>query len=458
MAQTGPVVAALCVLLYVTWRTASLVRYKTQVRRHNCGEAPTYPHKDPFLGLDYFFAFMKAFKGGYLLDFNDSGFSEYGKTFTVNSFGTKVFKTIDPEVSKAVHATYFANFGLQGLRYNTATHLWGNGIIVVDGPHWKHGRALMKRSFEVVHLANMERLRKHTETFLNLLPADGSTVNLTPLFKRFILDSSSEFIFGEAIGALEDSEQCKTIMNAFEYTQRGTGIRTVLGRFKFLHRDAKWWKACDVVTDYADKHVDRALQRLKDRETHSQSKPVPGCIKLVDEMARDTQDRLTLRSHILSVFSPAHDGAATVLTNVVFHLARHPGVWERQCVETTILPFGGGHNGKSPLYVEKGDVVEINYRTMCRDESFWGSDADQFKPERWEHVRPGWQYTPFGGGPRACPGMRLAFTESAYVLVNLLRMFERLENRDPEVHWKEECRLTFQSKNGCIVALVPKRL
>jgi cytochrome P450 len=131
---------------------------------------------------------------------------------------------------------------------------------------------------------------------------------------------------------------------------------------------------------------------------------------------------------------------------------------QRQCVKTTILPFGGGQDGKSPLYVEKGDLVEINYRSMCRDKSFWGSDADRFKPERWSLVRPGWQYTPFGGGPRACPGMRLTFTESAYVLVTILRMFDGLINRDPEIEWKEECRLTFQSKNGCLVSLVPRKL
>jgi cytochrome P450 len=500
MAQTGFIGFSFCVLLYVAWKTTSLIGYKLELRRHNCKEAPRYRHKDPFMGLDYFLGFMKAFKGGYLLDFNESGFNTYGKTFTVNSFGTRMFKTINPEVSKAVHATCSASFGLQGLRYDTATNLWGNGIIVVDGPHWKHGRALMRPSFDVVHLANMDRLRKHTAFFLTLLPVDGCTVDLAPLFRRLILDTTSEFILGEALGALANSQQCKTVMNAFEYTQRGTGIRMVLGRLKFLHRDEKWWKACKEVTDYADKHVDMALERLKISKTRGQVRTESDRIRLVDEMARDTQDRITLRSHIISVFSPAHDGAATVLTNVFFHLARHPEIWQklkkeieptrheslsyellnsyqylewvlkethrvttiatinqRQCVKTTVLPSGGGLDGRSPLYVEKGDVVEINYRSMCRDKSFWGYDADRFRPERWSAVRPGWQYTPFGGGSRACPGMRLAFTESAYVIVTLLRMFDTLINRDPEIEWKEECRLTFQSKNGCLVSLVPKR-
>jgi cytochrome P450 len=124
-------------------------------------------------------------------------------------------------------------------------------------------------------------------------------------------------------------------------------------------------------------------------------------------------------------------------------------------VKSTVLPFGGGQDGRSPLYVQKGDLVEIDYRAMGRDQAFWGDGADVFKPERWEAVRPGWMYTPFGGGPRSCPGQRLVFTESAYVLVMLLRKYDRIQNRDPELEWKEELRLTAQSKNGCILGLIP---
>jgi cytochrome P450 len=143
------------------------------------------------------------------------------------------------------------------------------------------------------------------------------------------LDTSSEFIFGEAMGALQNSKQCDDFMNAFEYAQRGTGIRSILGRLKFLHRDKEWWRACQQVTDYADKHVDLALGRLDDQKMRDEEQHQSEPLRLVDEMAHDTQDRVTLRSHIISVFSPAHDGAATTLTNAVFHLARNPNVWEK---------------------------------------------------------------------------------------------------------------------------------
>ena len=104
--------------------------------------------------------------------------------------------------------------------------------------------------------------------------------------------------------------------------------------------------------------------------------------------------------------------------------------------------------------MQKGDVIEINYRAMQRDKDLWGDDAEEFQPERWVTIRPTWEYTPFGGGPRTCPGIRLVYTESAYVIARMVRQFSGLENRDPVTKWEEEMRMTFQSKNGTKVGLV----
>ena len=127
---------------------------------------------------------------------------------------------------------------------------------------------------------------------------------------------------------------------------------------------------------------------------------------------------------------------------------------QRICLATTVLPTGGGPDGKSPLLIRKGDIIEMNIRAMQRHKSFWGPDAGEFRPERWMSARPMWQYIPFGGGPRVCPGMRLVWTECAFVIVSMAREFLELKNRDTEPEWIEEMRLTAQSKNGTKVALV----
>ena len=115
-------------------------------------------------------------------------------------------------------------------------------------------------------------------------------------------------------------------MQAFEYAQRGTGLRMLLRRLRFLHRDPKWYAACNKVTNFCDQRVEEAMKRVEQgRERRTERDR----LRLVDEAAKLTTDRYTLRSLILSVFSPAHDGAAVALSNVFFHLARHPRVWHK---------------------------------------------------------------------------------------------------------------------------------
>jgi cytochrome P450 len=89
---------------------------------------------------------------------------------------------------------------------------------------------------------------------------------------------------------------------------------------------------------------------------------------------------------------------------------------------------------------------------MHRREDFYGPDAQEYRPERWEKLRMGWEYLPFNGGPRICVGQQYALTEAAYVTVRLAQKFPILESRDPG-SWKENLTLTLCSHNGCHVSL-----
>ena len=57
----------------------------------------------------------------------------------------------------------------------------------------------------------------------------------------------------------------------------------------------------------------------------------------------------------------------------------------------------------------------------------WGDDAKQFVPERWEKIRPGFNYLPFNAGPRICIGQQFALAETAYVVVRLLQKFDAID-------------------------------
>jgi hypothetical protein len=60
----------------------------------------------------------------------------------------------------------------------------------------------------------------------------------------------------------------------------------------------------------------------------------------------------------------------------------------RTAVEDTWLPLGGGPKGKSPMFVPKGTQINYQVWVMHRRKDIYGEDANEFKPERWENLRP----------------------------------------------------------------------
>lgn len=126
----------------------------------------------------------------------------------------------------------------------------------------------------------------------------------------------------------------------------------------------------------------------------------------------------------------------------------------RMANKDTFLPTGGGPSGDAPLFVPKGGEVWYTVYAMHRLPEIYGPDANEYRPERWEKLKPGWAYIPFNGGPRICIGQQFALTEAGYTTVRIIQRFQSLESRDPEP-FRELLTLTMASKNGTKVALTP---
>jgi cytochrome P450 len=120
-------------------------------------------------------------------------------------------------------------------------------------------------------------------------------------------------------------------------------------------------------------------------------------------------------------------------------------------VRDTVIPVGGGPDGRDPIFVPSGTLVGYQPYSMHRRKDFFGEDAEEFRPERWETLRSGWEYLPFNGGPRICIGQQYALTEAAYVSIRLLQKYD-IESREMGP-WQESMTLTCCSGKGTPVAL-----
>jgi cytochrome P450 len=97
----------------------------------------------------------------------------------------------------------------------------------------------------------------------------------------------------------------------------------------------------------------------------------------------------------------------------------------------------------------------MSFALLHIDPEIWGTDSQDFKPERWAGLKHSWNFIPFFGGRRTCPAQQNVLTDISYVLTRLMQHFEKCENRDESVQYVEEFIFTKESRNGIKVAFTP---
>lgn len=424
--------------------------------------------------------------------------------------------TTDPENIKALLATQFNDFAL-GFRHAHFAPLLGGGIFTLDYDGWKRSRALLRPNFSREKISHIHLLESHLQRlFKHFHKFSGQPFDLQELFFKFTVDTSTEFLFGYSAESLSDSsigeypeekfEGQFQFFDAFNISQSICSTRSWMQQFYmisdiFLYR--KFRRCNRIVHNFANYYVDKALA-LSPEELEKASSD--GYIFLY-ELVKQTRDPKVLRDQALNIMIAGRDTTAGLLSFTFYEMAKNPDIWARlkdevycsfglsgnvrleditfeslkkchllkniineilrlypsvpinfrQANKHTKLPRGGGADGESPLFVEKGAVVAYIIIATHRNEKYYGKDAAEFKPDRWNdrNLKPGWAYLPFNGGPRICLGQQFAITEASYVIVRICQEFPNLFNHDPEPE-RYPPRLVAQLTNslaaGCWVS------
>ncbi|KAJ7835644.1 cytochrome P450 [Mycena olivaceomarginata] len=116
----------------------------------------------------------------------------------------------------------------------------------------------------------------------------------------------------------------------------------------------------------------------------------------------------------------------------------------RMAMQEDVLPLskpyvdkeGKPHNS---LVIPKGQIIYIPILAVNTDKDIWGSDAREWKPERWETIPDEVSAIPtvwgnlltFFAGPHNCVGSRFAVLELKAMLFTIIRAFE-VEKAVPE--------------------------
>ncbi|KAL9087649.1 MAG: hypothetical protein Q9165_006573 [Trypethelium subeluteriae] len=440
--------------------------------------APTYPHSEPLLGYDLYRKRRRALADGITQALYVRDFKRLGKTWHENFLGQRVINTMDTINHQYIHAIGFEDFGKSPQRVISSAQVLGNGIFMAEGSRWKHSRSIIKPIFAKAEVGNMTMMAKHVDRFLELLPRDASEFDIQPMLKKLFLDFSTEFLFGESVDAqtAEGAATGEVFLRSLDETLLGWNKRRQAGMLSFRYAlDKTWVKAYTQLYSFIDARVHRALE-LTSKPTKSKAdshaEDSSHRYVLLYELAKELRDPISLRFELINVFLPSRDTTAALLSNIFFQLARHPKYWTqlresalslpfdpadpsslsfstlksllpfrnviyetlrtlgpagrifRTARRDTTLPRGGGPDGSAPVFVLRGTTVcSLTYH-IHHDEDIWGTNADEFLPERWEQgPKNAWEFVPFLGGPRICPAQQQVIIQATYLLLRVVREF-----------------------------------
>ena len=391
-----------------------------------------------------------------------------------------------------------------GLRHEVFAPLLGNGIFTQEGGAWKHSRELLRNQFIRTQYQNLDGFREHVDNFLACLGDSSGAIDLQPLFFSLTLDTTTALLLGQSSYSLKADDaadvRASSFAKSFDAAQKGLATRYRLAPLHFLYNPSHFRRSCDAVHQFVDKYIREHISREKDNGTE-------GGDSFVDQLKEETSDHVALRDQLLNILLAGRDTTACCLSWTIRLIIRHPRVMKRLREEigsvlgaadlptrerirrmsylsfvikeslrlcppvpvnnrtakkTTTLPRGGGPDGKSPILIRRGELVSFGQYVNARRKNIWGSDADDFIPERWEGHETGnpfgWAYFPFNGGPRTCLGQDFAKMEVSYTIVRLLQAYQYIglpvgEKNERVGTEKQRLTLVLSSADGCRVEL-----
>nr|WGZ60655.1 cytochrome P450 [Fusarium tricinctum] len=447
------------------------------------------PVKDPIVGFDFLYRVFFGEAPERYLESTWEAFKDMGTTYIERRWSWQCVYTCDPQNLKQILATGCEDFDLPEFRTSVIGHIFGQGIFVLSGHTWKHARTVLRQSFKKDNPAPfLETLERNFQAFTKHIPTDGSEVDLQPLFLALTMDVSTEFLMGHStnmLGDKTDHTREQQFVDDYMICSEEIIQQMQLGPLHCLKFNFAAKRAKKRVYEYLDTFIEESLQSPKDDSSGN----------FLTDMMAIANDKKCLSDHILHILLASRDTTSSLLSNLFFFISKNAYIYTklreevlsvsgqtpptanqlkemtylkwcvneslrlhpviptnaRVAVRDTTIPRGGGADGQSPLFISKGTAMFYNVYAMHRNEGVFGSRTEEFVPERWQDLRPGWGYLPFNGGARACIGQQYALLETHYVVARLVQTYTQLESRDDK-EWMELYALALCSKNGTRVA------
>lgn len=372
--------------------------------------------------------------------------ARYGPVSWLNAFGKRFITLADADGMQFVFQSQNDLFASDAWEYFLA-QFFHRGLMLLDFDEHRLHRRVMLAAFRkealVAYLAGM------TTEIDRTLKAwqPGERFEAFTHFKQLTLDLGSRVFMGEPPGAEADA-----LNRAFFDT-----VQAPTSPIRFGLPGTRWRKG----------QQGRRLLEHYFRE-RIPAKRRDGGKDLFAELcaARDSEGQVfsddDVVNHMIFLLMAAHDTSTITLSNLVYHLAKHPE-WQTRLREEALtlplsevtpetleqltdmdwamketlrltppVPFIPRRATREASYkgyrIPAGAFVQIapDYVHRCAD--YWSEpmrfDPERFSPERREDRRHPFSWVPFGGGAHKCIGLHFGAMEIKAILHRMLWSFE----------------------------------
>ncbi|KAH0914597.1 hypothetical protein HID58_029043 [Brassica napus] len=396
--------------------------------------------------------------------------------------GTDILITVDPANIRYILSSNFDNYP-KGMEFKQIFEVLGDSIFNVDSELWEDMRNSSHAIFSHQDFqrfwvnTSVSKLNQGLVPILENAVEKNIIVDLQDLFHRFLFDTSSILITGYDPGCLS-IEMPKV---NFSYAVDGVADGLFYRHAKpVLFWKLQYWigvgveksmrRGIAVFDEMLQKIISAKREEIKIhgiRDSEGEAMDVLTYYMTIDttkyKHLKPSNDKF-IRDTILGVLIAAKDTTSSALSWFFWLLSKNPEamIKIRQEINNKMPKFNPADldklvyldgavcetlrlypsvpfNHKSPAkpdVLPTGHRVDDNWKIVIsiyalgRMKSFWGDDAEDFRPERWisdsgmlRH-EPSHKFLPFSAGPRSCLGKKLTFLQIKTVAVKIIQKYE----------------------------------
>lgn len=410
--------------------------------------------------------------------------------------------TTEPANVEHMLRSNFPNYVKGKFNQEIVEDILGDGIFSVDGEQWRKQRKLASLDFSTRILRDFnsvvfrENAVKLSKVLLQSCKAE-QTVEMQDLLLRLAMDSIGNVAFGIEVNSLTNSNSGAEASFAKDFETANTmllwryfDITWKLKRYFNIWSEATFKKSMKKVDDFVYKLIQSRRHEIFVQNNYEKPDLLSRFISSTDKIPENDSDRY-LRDIVLNFIIAGRDTIAVTLCWFFHSLCKSPDIEKRilqevhdlikvnECVsmeesltmfseslthtvldkmhylhaalsETLRLYPAVPVNGKyvvsddilpNGLKIKKGDIMCYLPYSMGRMTYLWGSDAEEFKPERW--LKDGifqpqspFKFTAFHAGPRICLGKEFAYMQMKIVAAVLISFFKFEAVKDIEVRYR----------------------